>query len=219
MNRIFSIFICILLVGIPSVLKSQTAKHTVGVNFLRLTDLSIIGDISNIQTGFSPTLGLTYQFALKQNANVRFAYAKDRKYMKSNGFFSDFTELSERRMLSIGIQAPLNPKKTLSWVIILDGYATTGSLTSNNNMGRNTSTPIIAPWQGVYHNEYIFDEFGLQVGLGKTVQLSKAISFTIESAAMFGERHQTDTKNQRTSIFSVAHFNPVSRFSLNYSFK
>lgn len=113
MNRIFSIFICILLVGIPSVLKSQTAKHTVGVNFLRLTDLSIIGDISNIQTGFSPTLGLTYQFALKQNANVRFAYAKDRKYLKSTGFFGNFSELSERRMYSVGIQAPLKPKKNV----------------------------------------------------------------------------------------------------------
>ncbi len=219
MNRIFSIFICILLVGIPSVLKSQTAKHTVGVNFLRLTDLSIIGDISNIQTGFSPTLGLTYQFALKQNANVRFAYAKDRKYLKSTGFFGNFSELSERRMYSVGIQAPLKPKKTLSWVLILDGYATTGSLTSHNSIGRNTFSPIISPWEGVYHNAYTFNEFGLQLGLGKTVQLSKAISFTIESAAMFGEQHLTETKNLRSSIFSVAHFNPVSRFSVNYSLK
>ncbi|MFT5724908.1 MAG: hypothetical protein ACI9JN_002031 [Bacteroidia bacterium] len=190
------------------------SKHTIDINFLRITDFEASTYRDEIKNGFSTFPGITYQYHLSPSFTVRVAINKDRKNYEYRRWFS---ETYSSITYHVGFQLKLKSKPKAPLYLFLDGYGKAGSGHSLYGDRNDLFIPIIPRQVRQVYTTYRFKEYGCQIGIGKTYRLTKSISWTLESNIMFGEQHKTNTITNRKLIYKLPLFNPVSRFSINYT--
>jgi hypothetical protein len=192
------------------------SKHTIGVNFLRITDFDFHnGFIPRYTKGFNTLTGMYYQYKHTARRSLRLGVNYDKNSITltqlPNYDGGNMTTVMNYRHINVDLGASyrINKNGIVGFIGIFEMYQRIGNgFKYQENYGYMTQSYN-------YHYDYRFYELGLNLGLGINVPISSKISLSIETNLQMG-REVYSNRPVKQKDYTLTHGNPISRFSLNY---
>ena len=203
-------------VSLCSIKPDSLSKHNIGINFLRITDLEFYSGFSaSYSNGINSPTGVYYQykFASRYSGRIGVHYGSNSYTLENLQVFDGGTTLIQNWYkyvnIDLGVQYLINRNGRLHYFGLFDIY---------QRFGNGSALTLRQGYMTEYYfhdYDYHYHELGFNFGFGCNIPISDAISFAIESNLQVGQEISSNRPSGKLD-YTISHFNPISRFSLNY---